>query len=65
MLDEMCVALGGRVAEEIFFNKITTGAESDLRMVTKSAYAQVSMLRLIDINFGYWKIISGQWGRCQ
>ncbi|XP_060567775.1 AFG3-like protein 2 [Ruditapes philippinarum] len=41
MLDEMCVALGGRVAEEIFFNKITTGAESDLRMVTKSAYAQV------------------------
>lgn len=39
--DDMCVALGGRVAEEIFFNKITTGAYSDLRQVTKNAYAQV------------------------
>ncbi|XP_045193250.2 AFG3-like protein 2 [Mercenaria mercenaria] len=41
MEDHMCVALGGRVAEEIFFNKITTGAMDDLRKVTQSAYAQV------------------------
>lgn len=41
MEDHMCVALGGRVSEEIFFNKITTGAEDDLRKVTEMAYAQV------------------------
>ncbi|KAK6178245.1 hypothetical protein SNE40_013053 [Patella caerulea] len=37
----MCMALGGRVSEEIFFGKITTGAQDDLRKVTQSAYAQV------------------------
>jgi AFG3 family protein len=36
------MTLGGRVSEEIFFNKITTGAQDDLRKVTQSAYAQVS-----------------------
>ncbi|KAL3859043.1 hypothetical protein ACJMK2_009281 [Sinanodonta woodiana] len=39
--DRMCMALGGRVSEEIFFSKITTGAQDDLRKVTQSAYAQV------------------------
>lgn len=39
--DRMCMALGGRVAEEIFFGRITTGAQDDLRKVTKSAYAEV------------------------
>lgn len=42
LLDRMCMTLGGRVAEEIFFGKITTGAQDDLRKVTQSAYAQVS-----------------------
>ena len=37
----MCMALGGRVAEEIFFNRITTGAQDDLEKVTQSAYSQV------------------------
>lgn len=37
----MCMTLGGRVAEEIFFGRITTGAQDDLRKVTQSAYAQV------------------------
>ena len=32
---------GGRVAEEIFFGRITTGAQDDLRKVTQSAYAEV------------------------
>ncbi|XP_055955456.1 AFG3-like protein 2 [Patella vulgata] len=41
LLDRMCMALGGRVSEEIFFGKITTGAQDDLRKVTQSAYAQV------------------------
>lgn len=37
----MCMTLGGRVSEKIFFDRITTGAQDDLRKVTQSAYAQV------------------------
>lgn len=37
----MCMALGGRVAESLTFNKVTTGAQNDLEKVTKMAYAQV------------------------
>ncbi|MBU46278.1 MAG: peptidase M41 [Flavobacteriales bacterium] len=46
MLDEICAAMGGRAAEEIFFGKISTGALSDLEKVTKMAYAMVSMYGL-------------------
>lgn len=41
LLDRMCMMLGGRIAEVIFFNRITTGAQDDLRKVTQSAYAQI------------------------
>lgn len=41
LFDRMCVMLGGRVAESIFFNAITTGAQDDLQKVTRSAYAQI------------------------
>ncbi|XP_067650760.1 mitochondrial inner membrane m-AAA protease component AFG3L2-like [Haliotis asinina] len=41
LLDRMCMTLGGRVSEHIFFNRITTGAQDDLRKVTQNAYAQV------------------------
>jgi AFG3 family protein len=41
LLDRMCMTLGGRVSEEIFFEAITTGAHDDLQKVTKMAYAQV------------------------
>uniref|UniRef100_A0AAY4AHF8 AAA+ ATPase domain-containing protein n=1 Tax=Denticeps clupeoides TaxID=299321 RepID=A0AAY4AHF8_9TELE len=41
LLDRMCMTLGGRVAEEIFFGRITTGAQDDLKKVTQSAYAQI------------------------
>ncbi|KXJ24312.1 AFG3-like protein 2 [Exaiptasia diaphana] len=41
LLDKMCMTLGGRVSEQIFFNRITTGAQDDLSKVTKSAYSQV------------------------
>ncbi|CAH3026714.1 unnamed protein product [Porites evermanni] len=40
LLDRMCMTLGGRVSEQIFFGRITTGAQDDLSKVTKSAYAQ-------------------------
>lgn len=41
LFDRMCMMLGGRVAEQLFFGRITTGAQDDLRKVTQSAYAQV------------------------
>ena len=43
LLDEMCLTLGGRAAEEIVFGKITTGALSDLERITKSAYGMVTI----------------------
>lgn len=44
MLDEMCATLGGRAAEDLVFNKISSGALNDLERVTKSAYGMVSYL---------------------
>ncbi len=46
MLDEMCATLAGRAAEKIIFNKISTGALSDLEKVTKQARAMVSIYGL-------------------
>merc|ERR1711915_358736 len=41
LLDIMCMSLGGRAAEIIFFGEFTTGAQDDLRKVTESAYSQI------------------------
>jgi AFG3 family protein len=46
LLDEICATLGGRAAEEIIFGKISTGALSDLEVVTKKAYAMVTVYGL-------------------
>ena len=43
MMDEMCMAFGGRAAEEIVFGKISTGALSDLERITKMAYGMVTI----------------------
>jgi len=48
MLDEMCAALGGRAAERVIFDKISTGALSDLEKVTRQARAMVSIYGLND-----------------
>lgn len=48
MLDEMCATLGGRAAEKIIFNKISTGALSDLEKVTKQARGMVTVYGLSD-----------------
>ena len=48
MLDEMCAALGGRAAEKVIFDKISTGALSDLEKVTKQAKAMVTIYGLND-----------------
>ena len=42
-MDEMCVTLGGRAAEEIVFGKISTGAQNDLERITKLAYSMVTI----------------------
>ena len=46
MLDEMCATLGGRAAEQVVFNNISTGALSDLERVTKQAQAMVTIYGL-------------------
>ena len=48
MLDRMCMTLGGRAAEKIIFNKLSTGAQNDLDHVTKVAYAMVSVFGMND-----------------
>jgi len=48
MLDEMCATMGGRAAEKVTFNKISTGALSDLEKVTKQARAMVTIYGLND-----------------
>jgi len=46
MLDEMCATMGGRAAEKVIFDKISTGALSDLEKVTKQARAMVTIYGL-------------------
>jgi ATP-dependent metalloprotease FtsH len=48
MLDEMCATMGGRAAEKVIFNNISTGALSDLEKVTKQARAMVTIYGLND-----------------
>jgi cell division protease FtsH len=42
LLDSMCMTLGGRAAEQIFFEKVSTGAQNDLERITKLAYGMVT-----------------------
>ncbi|KRX38333.1 AFG3-like protein 2, partial [Trichinella murrelli] len=48
LFDRMCMTLGGRVAEEIFFDRITTGAQDDLQKITQIAYAQIVKFGMSD-----------------
>ena len=43
LIDGMCMTLGGRVAEDLVFNKISTGAQNDLERITKLSYAMVTI----------------------
>jgi AFG3 family protein len=40
--DQICMTLAGRVSEDIFFNKVSTGAGNDLQSVTKMAYSMIA-----------------------
>ncbi len=48
IIDEICATLGGRIAEEITFGKISTGALNDLERVTRQAYAMVTYFGMSD-----------------
>lgn len=43
LIDQICMTLGGRAAEEIFFGKISTGASNDLQQITKMAYSMITV----------------------
>lgn len=47
------MTLGGRASEQVFFSRITTGAQDDLRKVTSSAYSQVMRLVLCVVSYMY------------
>ncbi|XP_068117082.1 mitochondrial inner membrane m-AAA protease component paraplegin isoform X2 [Hyperolius riggenbachi] len=47
LCERMCMALGGRVAEVITFNQVTTGAQDDLRKVTRVAYDMVKQYGMV------------------
>ncbi len=61
LLDEMCATLGGRAAEKVIFDKISTGALSDLEKVTKQAMAMVSIYGLNEAvgNVSYYNMDQG------
>src|SRR5687767_14326480 len=46
--DQICMTLGGRASEQIFFNKISTGAQNDLQQITRMAYAMVTVYGMND-----------------
>ncbi len=46
--DQICMTLGGRASEEIFFGKISTGAQNDLQQITRTAYAMVTVYGMND-----------------
>lgn len=56
LIDEMCMALGGRAAEELTFGEISTGALSDLERITKMAYSMVTVYGMNEIigNISYY-----------
>ncbi|GGH81176.1 cell division protease FtsH [Filimonas zeae] len=48
LTDQICMTLGGRAAEEIFFGKISTGASNDLQQITKMAYSMITVYGMND-----------------
>jgi len=43
LTDQICMTLGGRASEEVFFHKISTGAQNDLQQITRTAYAMITV----------------------
>jgi cell division protease FtsH len=65
LLDEMCMTLGGRAAESVVFDKISTGAQSDLDHVTRMAYDMIVNYGLSDKvgNVSYYSMLNETFNR--
>ena len=48
LIDQICMSLGGRASEDLFFGKISTGAQNDLQQITRTAYAMVTVYGMND-----------------
>ncbi len=48
LMDQMCMTLGGRASEQIFFGKISTGASNDLQQITRIAYSMITVYGMND-----------------
>jgi len=65
LLDRMCMTFGGRAAEEIIFDKISTGAQSDLDQVTKMAYSMITVYGMNEKvgQVSFYGMNEGQFGK--
>ncbi len=65
ILDRMCMTMGGRAAESIVFDKISTGAQSDLDQVTRMAYAMVAVYGMNEKvgNVSYYGMMNDSFNR--
>lgn len=65
LLDRMCMTFGGRAAEKIVFDKISTGAQSDLDQATKMAYSMISVFGMNDRvgNVSFYGMQQDQYGK--
>lgn len=65
LLDRLCMTMGGRAAESIIFDKISTGAQSDLDQVTRMAYAMVAVYGMNDKvgNVSYYGMMNESFNR--
>lgn len=65
LLDRMCMTMGGRAAEKIVFDKISTGAQSDLDQVTKMAYSMIAIYGMNDKvgNVSFYGMQQDQFGK--
>jgi len=48
LIDQICMTLGGRASEDLFFGKISTGAQNDLQQITRIAYSMVTVYGMND-----------------
>ena len=48
LMDQICMTLGGRASEDIFFGKISTGAQNDLQQITRIAYSMITVYGMND-----------------
>jgi AFG3 family protein len=65
LLDDICMTLGGRAAESVVFDKISTGAQSDLDHITRLSYEMVVNYGLSDKvgNVSYYSMLNDSFNR--